>query len=255
MTRNKSRDSLFTRPAYAKGFRFDERVAAVFDDMAERSIPRYLETQRLAAALAKAYARPGTAVTDLGCSTATTLCAIAETIGDPTVRLTGVDASAAMLEIARRKVARRGLQDRIRLQQGEIGSDVDVSGSSVVLMNWTLQFIAPARRLKILRRIREGLAPGGCLVLCEKIAPSDAEAARVFTDFYDRFKLGNGYSMSEIVNKRKALDGVLIPLTIEENLDLLRRAGFAAPNAFCQWFNFVGLVAFKRARAGGRRRS
>jgi tRNA (cmo5U34)-methyltransferase len=49
----------------------------------------------------------------------------------------------------------------------------------------------------------------------------------------------------EIANKREALENVLVPLTIQENIDLLIEAGFTRVETFFQWFNFVSFVAYK----------
>jgi tRNA (cmo5U34)-methyltransferase len=54
-----------------------------------------------------------------------------------------------------------------------------------------------------------------------------------------------GYSELEIANKREALENVLVPLTIQENIDLLIEAGFTRVETFFQWFNFVSFVAYK----------
>ncbi len=239
------RDDIFVQRAYADGFRFDARVASVFDDMAERSIPFYRATQRMAAALAAAFARPGTTVLDLGCSTATTLCRLADAIPDPSIRLVGMDRSPAMLELARKKLRRHGLARRVQLIEREIAPGIDVAGSSVVLMNWTLQFIPPRHRGPLLRSLCAGLDPRGCLVLCEKVAIADPRISRLFIHSYHQFKRQSGYSDSEIEHKRRSLENTLIPLSAERNAALLRRSGFRRVETFFRWFNFVGILAVK----------
>ena len=54
-------------------FKFDQAVATVFDDMVTRSVPFYVEIQRMIAEMARDFATPGSNVYDLGCSTGTTL--------------------------------------------------------------------------------------------------------------------------------------------------------------------------------------
>lgn len=53
-------------------FKFDHKVATVFDDMVARSVPFYVEIQRMVRELTADFATPGTSVYDLGCSTGTT---------------------------------------------------------------------------------------------------------------------------------------------------------------------------------------
>ncbi|MFM8411113.1 MAG: tRNA (cmo5U34)-methyltransferase, partial [Alphaproteobacteria bacterium] len=44
---------------------------------------------------------------------------------------------------------------------------------------------------------------------------------------------------------REALENVLIPYRLDENVKLLRDAGFHEPEIFFKWYNFCGLVAVK----------
>ena len=44
-----------------------------------------------------------------------------------------------------------------------------ISNASVVIMNFSLQFIALDSRKKLLKKIYDGLVPGGIFILSEKI--------------------------------------------------------------------------------------
>jgi len=83
------------------------------------------------------------------------------------------------------------------------------------------------------------------LILSEKVICQDKELDQQFLDSYHRYKKRRGYSELEIANKREALENVLVPLTIQENYDLLVQAGFTRVETFFQWFNFVSFVACK----------
>lgn len=85
----------------------------------------------------------------------------------------------------------------------------------------------------------------GVLILSEKIVSKDKQLDQQFLDSYHRYKMRRGYSELEIANKREALENVLVPLTIQENIDLLIEAGFTRVETFFQWFNFVSFVAYK----------
>ena len=68
------RDTIFVTTASRKSdFEFNERVAAIFDDMLVRSVPFYMEQQAMIRELAKKFFIPGTCIYDLGCSTGTAL--------------------------------------------------------------------------------------------------------------------------------------------------------------------------------------
>jgi len=124
-----------------------------------------------------------------------------------------------------------------------------MENASVVTMCWTLQFIRPVRRDTLIRWIYDALVDQGALIVTEKILTNDGNVNRLFIDFYYEFKKGRGYSNAEIQRKREALENVLIPYRLEENLDLFRRNGFEVVETFFQWFNFAGFLCIKRPRA------
>jgi tRNA (cmo5U34)-methyltransferase len=67
----------------------------------------------------------------------------------------------------------------------------------------------------------------------------------LFIDTYYSFKRRNGYSDNEIARKREALENVLVPYTISENLEMIRRNGFKIVDTFFQWYNFAGFLCLK----------
>ena len=70
---------------------------------------------------------------------------------------------------------------------------------------------------------------------------------RFFIEHYYEFKKGQGYSQFEILRKREALENVLIPYRLEENIELFRRNGFQIVETFFQWFNFAGFLCVKKS--------
>jgi tRNA (cmo5U34)-methyltransferase len=243
-----NRDEVFQKTEQrASDFEFDEEVAAVFDDMLARSVPFYAEQQHMAAAIAKQFWRPGTNVYDLGCSTATTLIEIAHAL-PVSARLIGYDNSVPMLERAMEKIAASELADRIEVRTADLDgslSDLTLENASVVTMLLTLQFVRPLGRDRLVRHIYDGLVDGGALVVEEKVLTNSGHLNRFFIDFYYDFKRKQGYSDGEIVRKREALENVLIPYRLEENVELFRRNGFEVVETFFQWFNFAGFLCIK----------
>ncbi len=243
------RDRIFESPTIrTSDFVFDERVAEVFDDMLARSVPLYDEQQRMIAEIAAKFWVPGTAVYDLGCSTATTLIAVGAAIPQAR-RLVGYDSSSAMLEQARRKARANALDDRIELRLADLNGDLDaldLADASVVLLCWTLQFIRPLRRDRLVRRIYDALVEDGVLVVTEKVLTNESHMNRFFIEFYYAFKRRNGYSEHEISRKREALENVLVPYRAEENEELFRRNGFEIVEPFFQWYGFTGVLCVKK---------
>ena len=226
-------------------FRFDESTAAVFDDMLERSIPFYGEMQRMTVELARRFAQPGSTVVDLGCSTGTTLASLAAAIDDPTIRFVGLDASEPMLARARQRLVRAGALDRCVLVTGDLNDEFVLDDPSVVILNWTLQFVRPLHRDAVIRRIYDRLRDRGCLIVLEKVLGNESLLNRLYIDLYYDFKKRNGYSELEIAQKRESLENVLIPYRLDENLELLRRNGFQIRDTFFRWYHWAGFLGCK----------
>jgi tRNA (cmo5U34)-methyltransferase len=123
--------------------------------------------------------------------------------------------------------------------------EVPIEDASVVVLNFTLQFIDPAERLPLLQRIQAGLRPGGVLVLSEKIMFANEQEQDFNTALHLAFKRANGYSDLEISQKRTALENVLVPDTREQHEERLRWAGFSRSECWFRCFSFASFVAFK----------
>ena len=242
------RDQVFAgTSARASDFTFNDEVAAVFDDMLVRSVPFYLEQRLLIEEITQKFWSEGTTVYDLGCSSATALIRCAKTM-EPTAHFVGYDNSEPMLERAREKVKAEGLEDRIELRYADLNNDLSnypLENASVVTMGWTLQFIRPLKRDALIRWIHKNMVDGGAFIVNEKILTNDSNMNRFFIDFYYNFKRRTGYSEEEILRKREALENVLVPYRVDENIEMFRRNGFSIAETFFQWYNFAGFLCVK----------
>ncbi len=243
-----ARDEVFGNTAARGGdFQFNEEVASVFDDMLVRSIPFYLEQQGLIEEIAQRFALPESLVVDLGCSTGTTLIRLARLL-DPGIELLGYDNSEPMLNLARSNAADLGVSVRIAFSHGDFNENFDdlvIENASVVTICWTLQFVRPLCRDRLIRKIYQGMVDGGVLIVTDKVLTNDSNMNRFFIDFYYDFKRRNDYSNEEISKKREALENVLIPYRFDENFELFRRNGFSTVETFFQWYNFAGFLCVK----------
>lgn len=242
MKKNHQKDTLFTNPYPDSGFAFNADVARVFDDMLSRSVPFYDTIQASITAIAASFISKGAIVYDLGCSTGTTMGHLIDHIADPFLCI-GVDNSLPVLDQTKKKLGRYS-KERWQLITHDLNTPFDFHPCRLVIMNLTLQFIKPKNRLPLLKNIQQSLVNGGALILIEKIQP-ESQYADLFQTNYHTYKRGQGYSQTEIINKSKALKNVLVPLSISENLALLKQAGFVAPATFFQWFNFAGMLAIR----------
>lgn len=242
------RDGLFASDdrRKAQDFDFGPATAAVFDDMLDRSVPFYRELQSMIGRLAREFAAPGTAVYDLGCSTGASLISIdAQLPPDRDVRFVGVDSSEDMLQRAGVKLQRAGVRRPVELVHADLNDGVMVTDASVVLLVLTLQFVRPLYRDRLIAQIHAGMEEGGCLIVVEKVLGDSSIFNRQFIEYYYEFKRANGYSELEIARKREALENVLVPYRMTENVEILERAGFRAVDVFFKWYNFCGLIAMK----------
>lgn len=244
-TKNMTKDTIFNTDHPPAGFTFDNRVAEVFDDMLNRSVPFYRQVMEMIAVLLTESLRPGDRVYDLGCSTGATIMELARRFQDRDISFVGLDNSPAMLAKARHKVSATGCPGNIRFMEQDLRSLELAKGAGAVIVNYTMQFLDPGIRPEFLRKIHAALRPGGVLVLSEKVVMRDPGLNRQFIDFYHAFKRAQGYSELEIAKKREALENVLIPQALGENRAMLQDAGFAVVETFFQWFNFVSFLAVR----------
>lgn len=238
-------DQVFKAPMEkSTDFKFDAQVADVFNDMVGRSVPFYLEMQRMMSEIIPDCARPNTSIYDLGCSTGTTLLSLDKRL-DQSVRFVGVDSSAEMIENSRNNFRNNGLTRPYDLIKADLYKPFEIKNASVVILCLTLQFIRPVYRQKMLESIYQQMNNGACLILIEKILAEDADLNRKFIKYYYDLKRRNNYDEMEISQKREALENVLIPYKLSENLQMLAEAGFSKTEVFFKWYNFAGIIAIK----------
>jgi tRNA (cmo5U34)-methyltransferase len=237
-------DSLYSTGQVTEDFTFNEHVADVFDDMLDRSVPFYRNVITTTADLIRHLARPGSRVFDLGCSTGSTLLELARLLPDMNLHYIGIDNAPAMLDKARRKAAMYSKSGVMEFRNQDITS-ADLEGADIILCNYTLQFIRPPLRPDFVARLYKHLATGGLLFVSEKVISHHSLLNRKFIDIYHGFKREQGYSELEIAAKREALENVLVPFSIRENIMLFNQAGFSPVEPFFQWINFVSILAIK----------
>ncbi len=235
-------DTLFTKPI-SKQFEFDADVAAVFDDMLSRSVPFYKESQQLTSRFCCNVLSEGGRVIDLGCSTASLLLQIERGVSaSDKCELIGIDNSHAMIEHAHKKL--EVYQSKIHLVEGDI-LEYPFGLTRAIVCNYTLQFVRPMMREKLVQKIYDSLEEGGVFIFSEKVLSENATLNKQLIDCYYDYKKVQGYSEYEIVQKREALENVLIPYTVEENSAMVKKSGFSSCDVLFQWANFATFIACK----------
>jgi tRNA (cmo5U34)-methyltransferase len=238
------KDTLFSAPQPAADFTFNAAVASVFDDMIRRSVPGYGLTLAMIGLIAREHAQPGSWLYDLGCSLGAATLTMRHAVEGRGCHILAIDNSPAMLTRCRSHLAEDDATTPVALACADI-ADIAIENASLVVLNFTLQFIPAEHRQALLARIHAGLRPGGVLLLSEKIRFDDAREQDVMTGLHHGFKRAQGYSDLEVSQKRTALENVLIPETLDTHLGRLRAAGFSQAYPWFQCFNFASLIAYK----------
>lgn len=243
------KDQLFAAPIAQLGdFCFDEQVAEVFPDMIQRSVPGYSNILSAIGMMTERYAQPGSRLYDLGCSLGAATQMMRRHTPHADCQIIGVDNSAAMVDRCRAHLGTFKSAIPVDIIQGDI-CETDIHNASVVVLNFTLQFIEPTARLPLLRKIYQGLRPGGLLILSEKFKFDDEPISDLIIDLHLDFKRANGYSELEISQKRTMLENVLRADSVATHRARLTEAGFSHSDLWFQCFNFGSLIAIKQEAA------
>lgn len=245
MSDKSRRDSLYADPKQAiEKFIFDDKVADVFNDMIHRSVPGYDAIIAMIGILAERYVSPATQCYDLGCSLGAVTLEIERNIKGRGCKIVAVDNSQAMVARLQKIIDQDNSIESIEVRQEDIRK-THIVNASMVIMNFTLQFIPLEERAKLIDSIYNALLPGAIFVLSEKIAFLDDQENDFQIDMHHEFKKLHGYSDLEISQKRAALENVLIPDTRNSHIERLQQAGFSQVFIWFQCFNFISIVAIK----------
>ena len=240
-------DKLFSTPLpKVSDFVFDHNVARVFPDMIKRSIPGYPTIIENIGLMAAHYASPDSLIYDLGCSLGAATQSIRRHLRKEGCRIIAVDNAEAMVQRCTEYLsAQDAMMEELTpatVMQGDI-LELELQPCSVVVLNFTLQFIPPAKRLALLTRIRQSLLPGGILILSEKFCFDDPVVQEQLEQVHYSFKRANGYSDLEIAQKRSAIENVMLLDSQPTHLQRLQEAGFSQAYNWFQCLNFGSIVA------------
>ncbi len=239
------KDNLFAKSrALTTGFQFDEQVVRVFPDMISRSVPGYELIVPMIGMLARRYAQPDSFIYDLGCSLGAASMAMSNAVKVGGVKIIAVDNSEAMVAKCRQTVEGAGSRVPVEVRLQDI-LDTPINNASVVVLNFTLQFLNREQRQALVNRISNGLRKSGALIISEKICFDDQQEQYDQTHWHHDFKRAQGYSDLEIAQKRDALEDILRAETEEKHLERFQQAGLTNTRRWFQCFSFASYIAFK----------
>ena len=225
-----------------KSWDFDE-AAANFDQHVIRSVPQLAEQREFVARLARFFLHQDARVYELGVSTGRLAEAVLRQVADRNISYVGLDISTAMVRQARANLASDA---RFTAEAADI-LGYPFEPAALVLSYYTLQFVPVWQREQLLRRVYSALNPGGALVVYEKTLAAHPLLQDMLGQLYAGFKLEQGFSPDEIVNKANALQGMADPRSSEWNKAMLQRCGFGIVESIFRNHCFEGYLAIKES--------
>jgi tRNA (cmo5U34)-methyltransferase len=219
-----------------------ENISEDFDAHIRRSIPLYEVGHRLVCHYSDFFLKPDSLVYDIGCSTGSMLALLAAHHAHKReLRLVGVDAIADMVGLARQ---RHGGDTRLQFVHENV-LNIELQPCDAIIANYTIQFLPPRVRQEVIDRIWSALNWGGAFFMFEKVRAPDGRFQDYASQVYVEFKLDNGFSEAEILNKQRSIKGVMEPFSTQGNTDLLQRAGFTDIMTIQKYVCFEGFLAIK----------
>ncbi len=229
-------------------FQFDDNVAEVFPDMLERSIPGYETTIRTIKALASRYVRANSNCYDLGCSLGAATIAMRHGINEQNCKILAIDNAESMISRCKEIFLRDEKEFQSDTIIHPINNDIckiQIKNASMVVLNFTLQFVQKEKRSSVIDSIYKGLNKGGLLFLSEKVVDDNGLKEKLLNDLHHDYKKNKGYSAMEISRKQASLKNILTPETVNEHQNRFKRAGFNHSFTLLRYFNFISIIAIK----------
>jgi len=209
---------------------------ASYVDNARKNVPGLTDLHRMVMLLLAEHSQGPAHILVVGAGGGMETKAMAE--AQPNWGFTGVDPSAAMLDLARQTLG--PVCERVRLIEGTIDQvqDGNFDGATCLL---TMHHLDRSERLYLLRETRARLKPGAPLVTVEHSAP--APDAAVWMARSVAFSDRNGLDWDRARSSGQKMVQHLTLLSSEAEQDLLREAGFIDVAMFYAAFSFRGWVA------------
>lgn len=216
---------------------FGNGVSNVFDEHVRNSVPLYDLFQEEISNMSVYFSQKNTQIVDIGTSTGNLIAKLFNNNNHRNINFVGIDIEEEMIEECKKRY-----HDINFMVMDAV--EFNYENSSVITCMLSLQFIEKHDRIKLLNKIYNQMNIGGCLFIVEKVRTPNVEIHDIYNDLYYDFKR-NSFNGEEILNKNKSLRGVMKPLTLCDNFEILKNAGFEHIDVFMKINNFAGIMAIK----------
>ena len=169
---------------------------------------------------------------DLGCGTGLELDEIYTLLPDITV--TGIDMTAAMLELLRKKHPEKTMT---LICGNYLETDFGISAYDCAVSFETMHHFSHEQKTALYRRIRAALKDGGCYIECDYMVETQEEEDHWYAEY------------ARLRKEEAVPEGVFVhydtPCTIENQLSMLKEAGFSSAEHLFRKGN-TSLIVAKR---------
>ncbi len=196
-----------------------------YDDDIRAAIPGYDLLHETVAALLQNELGEHARILAVGVGTGEEILRLAP--GNPKWHFTGEDPAAAMLAVAREKVAAAGLLDRVELVEGliqDLPAGEPYDAATLILVQHFLP--DDGAKLEILRAIAERLKPGAPLLVANMHGDLTAPATQRLYQAWKQRQIARGMSAGDAEGMFSGLPTVVHFVPEERIRALLTEAGF-----------------------------
>jgi len=237
MSKNSAGDNISTKNA---GWKFSGDVVKKFEEHVAKSVPLYHEGHDLILKISDYFVKDDSICYEIGTSTGILSYKLAQRFSDRDAKFIGIDIEEDMIKSAREKYK----MDNLEFVCADV-LEYEFLPSDFITSYYVVQFIRPSYRQILIDKIYQSLNWGGAFLYFEKVRAPDARFQDIMTGVYNEYKLEQGYTPEEIIQKSRSLKGVLEPFSTQGNIDMLKRAGFVDIMSVAKFAPFEGILAIK----------
>lgn len=156
-------------------------------------------------------------------------------------RMICTDNSSAMLEVARQKIS-SSYVEFLKLPIEEINYDSQFDVITSILVN---HYMTYEERMIAARNCYHALKEKGIFITFENFAPCDEAMKNLYLKRWKKYQYSKGKSIEECKKHLSRYNTEYFPITIQEQIKILRDCGFMGVEIFGCSYMQVGILARK----------
>lgn len=219
---------------YTKKFSFDN--VEEFDTHISTQIRDYDRLRDSILEIADSFILDGKRVYDIGCSTGALIQGLSAKYDKRKAEFIGIDINYNFAKLFEDT-------ERVKFNKADVTKGYEFSEASLILSLFTLQFLPPIDRVKVLDSISDSLDDGYAFILAEKTYPDSAFAYKVLEGASTEHKRSS-YTAEEIIADERSLRDIMRPSEagiLEADL----RERFSSVSTIWAYYNFKAYLCIK----------